>query len=94
MLRASGAHAAFVAADVTQDADAMTAATVAHFGQLDILVDNAGVFYPADALTTPFDAWLRAVDVIYSTVPFIAAAPPVRSWSPKGRAGASLAFRR
>jgi NAD(P)-dependent dehydrogenase (short-subunit alcohol dehydrogenase family) len=64
-LRAAGAQAAFVAADVTQDADAMVAATVTRFGRLDILVNNAGVFYPADALTTPFDRWLKAVEVIY-----------------------------
>lgn len=61
----SGGLAAFVAADVTQDAEAMVAATVDRFGRLDILVNNAGVFYPADALTTPFESWLRAVDVIY-----------------------------
>ncbi len=64
-LRASGAQAAFVAADVTQDAEAMVAATVERFGRLDILVNNAGIFYTADALTTPFDVWLRAVEVIY-----------------------------
>lgn len=64
-LSRTGGQAAFVAADVTQDAEAMVAATVARFGRLDILVNNAGVFYPADALTTPFATWLRAVDVIY-----------------------------
>lgn len=64
-LQTQGAQAAFVAADVTQDAEAMVAATVARFGRLDILVNNAGVFYPADALTTPFARWLQAVDVIY-----------------------------
>lgn len=64
-LRATGAQAAFVAADVTQDADAMVAATVARFGRLDILVNNAGTFYPADALATPFAAWQKAFDVIF-----------------------------
>lgn len=64
-LRAAGAQAAFVAADVTQDADDMVAATVTRFGRLDILVNNAGVFYPADALTTPFDIWQKAFDVIF-----------------------------
>lgn len=64
-LRAHGAQAVFMAADVTQDADAMAAAAVARFGRLDILVNNAGVFYPADALATPFEHWLKAVDVIY-----------------------------
>ena len=64
-LRASGGRAAFVAADVTGDADAMVAATVATFGRLDILVNNAGIFYNADALATPFAEWLKAVDVIF-----------------------------
>jgi len=64
-LSGAGGQAAFVAADVTQDADAMVTATVERFGRLDILVNNAGIFYTADALTTSFDAWQRAVDVIY-----------------------------
>lgn len=64
-LRASGARAAFVAADVARDAEAMVAAAVESFGQLDTLVNNAGVFYPADVLDTPFEQWLRAVEVMY-----------------------------
>lgn len=64
-LRAGSGQAAFIAADVTKDGEAMVAATVATFGRLDILVNNAGVFYNADALTTPFDEWLKAVDVIF-----------------------------
>jgi len=64
-LRAAGGQAAFVAADVTQDADAMVAATVTRFGRIDILVNNAGVFYTADALTTPFAEWQKAFDVIF-----------------------------
>ena len=64
-LRATGAQAAFVAADVTKDADDMVAATVATFGRLDILVNNAGIFYTADALTTPFAEWQKAFDVIF-----------------------------
>jgi NAD(P)-dependent dehydrogenase (short-subunit alcohol dehydrogenase family) len=62
---AGGGRAAFVAADVTSDAEAMTAAAVEHFGRLDILVNNAGIFYPADFLATPFAEWRRAVDVMY-----------------------------
>lgn len=60
-----GGRAACVHADVTRDAEAMVAAAVEHFGRLDILVNNAGIFYPADFLATPFDAWRRAVDVMY-----------------------------
>ena len=64
-LRATGAQAAFVAADVTKHADDMVAATVATFGRLDILVNNAGIFYTADALTTLFAEWQKAFDVIF-----------------------------
>jgi NAD(P)-dependent dehydrogenase (short-subunit alcohol dehydrogenase family) len=64
-LRAGGGQAAFVAADVTKDAEAMVGATLAAFGDIHILVNNAGIYYTADALTTPFDEWLRAVEVIY-----------------------------
>ena len=64
-LCACGGRAAFVAADVTSDADAMVEATVTTFGRLDILVNNAGIFYNADALAAPFGDWLKAVDVIF-----------------------------
>ena len=29
------------------------------------MVNNAGIFYPADFLTTPFAEWQKAVDVMY-----------------------------
>lgn len=64
-LNASGAQASFVAADITRDAEAMVAATVERFGRLDIMVNNAGVFYLADFLEAPFEEWRRAVDVMY-----------------------------
>jgi len=64
-LREVGGQAAFVAGDVTQDAEAMAAAAVRTFGRLDILVNNAGVFYNADALAAPPDEWQRAFDVIF-----------------------------
>lgn len=62
---AGGGRAAFVEADITRDAEPMVAAAVERFGQLDILINNAGVFYPADFLATPFDEWRRAVEVMY-----------------------------
>jgi NAD(P)-dependent dehydrogenase (short-subunit alcohol dehydrogenase family) len=62
---AGGGRAGFVEADITRDAEPMVAAAVERFGQLDILINNAGVFYPADFLTTPFDEWRRAVEVMY-----------------------------
>jgi NAD(P)-dependent dehydrogenase (short-subunit alcohol dehydrogenase family) len=64
-LRSQGRQAVFVAADVRTGADAMVAAALDNFGGLDILVNNAGIFYTVDALNTPFDEWMRAVEVIY-----------------------------
>lgn len=47
-----GEHARFFAADVSQkaDVDAMVAATVAAFGRIDILINNAGVTHAANFL--------------------------------------------
>jgi NAD(P)-dependent dehydrogenase (short-subunit alcohol dehydrogenase family) len=64
-LRAAGHEAVFVAADVRDGAETMVNAALEHFGGLHILVNNAGIYYTADALTTPFDEWMRAVEVIY-----------------------------
>lgn len=64
-IMASGGRATFVKADVTRDAELMVTTAMERFGRLDILINNAGVFYPADFLETPFEEWRRAVDVIY-----------------------------
>ena len=64
-LRAQGLRAAFVAGDVTRDAEAIVGAAIAQFGRVDILVNNAGVFAPFDALDPDLSAWQRVVDVIY-----------------------------
>lgn len=59
-----GANARFFAADVSQkaDVDAMLAATLAEWGQVDILINNAGVTHAADFLDLAeedFDRVLR-----------------------------------
>lgn len=59
-----GAAARFFAADVSQkaDVDAMLAATLKEFGQVDILINNAGVTHAADFLDLAeedFDRVLR-----------------------------------
>ena len=59
-----GANARFFAADVSQKADvnAMLAATLAEWGQVDILINNAGVTHAADFLDLAeedFDRVLR-----------------------------------
>ena len=64
-INAAGGRAVFVATDITRQAHEMVESALEHFGRLDILVNNAGIFYPSDFLTTEFDAWRRAVDVMY-----------------------------
>jgi NAD(P)-dependent dehydrogenase (short-subunit alcohol dehydrogenase family) len=64
-MNTAGARAAFVATDITRQAQEMVASALEHFGRLDILVNNAGIFYPSDFLTTTFEDWQRAVDVMY-----------------------------
>lgn len=61
---ALGTQARFFAADVSQkaDVDALVAATLAAFGQIDILINNAGVTHAADFLDLAeedFDRVLR-----------------------------------
>ncbi|MEN9938415.1 MAG: hypothetical protein RLZZ387_4994 [Chloroflexota bacterium] len=64
-IASGGGQALFVPADVTADAEAMVARAAETFGRLDVLVNNAGVFYEVDALEVEFAAWMRAVEVIY-----------------------------
>jgi NAD(P)-dependent dehydrogenase (short-subunit alcohol dehydrogenase family) len=60
-----GGRALLLQADVRNDAEAMVAAAVRSSGRLDIFINNAGVFYNADFLATPFEDWVRAVDVMF-----------------------------
>lgn len=62
---ASGGDAHDLVIDIRHDAQRMVDETLARYGRVDILVNNAGIFYPADFLTTEFDAWHRAVDVMF-----------------------------
>ena len=64
-IAAEGGAAAFVATDITEQAQVMVERTLERFGRLDILVNNAGIFYPSDFLTAEFDEWHRAVEVMY-----------------------------
>lgn len=61
----SGGDALDLVIDIRHDAQHMVEETVKRYGRVDILVNNAGIFYPADFLTTAFDAWHRAVDVMF-----------------------------
>ena len=62
---ALGAAARFFAADVSQkvDVDAMVAGTLAAFGRIDILINNAGVTHAADFLDVTEDDFDRVLRI-------------------------------
>ena len=62
---ALGVNARFFAADVSQkaDVDAMIAATLEAFGQIDILINNAGVTHAADFLDLAEDDFDRVLRI-------------------------------
>lgn len=60
-----GEHARFCTADVSLkvDVDAMIAATIAEFGRIDILINNAGVTHAADFLDLSEDDFDRVLRI-------------------------------
>lgn len=64
-LAATGAKAAFIAVDVTDAAScrALTEATVARFGRLDILINNAGINIRKTPETYSAEEWHRVLDI-------------------------------
>ncbi|MBM6622247.1 glucose 1-dehydrogenase [Micrococcaceae bacterium RIT802] len=64
-LQASGARAVFVTADVTSrnDVEGLLAESIAAFGQVDVLVNNAGACIHADSLDVTDDDWRAVMDV-------------------------------
>ena len=58
-IRAAGADALFVPCDVSQKAqiDALVQTTVAHYGRIDIVVNNAGVNHSAKFFDTTEEDW-------------------------------------
>ena len=60
-----GPHARFFTADVSQkaDVDAIVAATLAEFGQIDILINNAGVTHAANFLDLAEDDFDRVIRI-------------------------------
>jgi NAD(P)-dependent dehydrogenase (short-subunit alcohol dehydrogenase family) len=66
-IEASGGSAMAVAVDVTveEQVDAMVRATVDHYGRLDVLFNNAGIFPDDDGgvLDTPPGTWDRVMEV-------------------------------
>ncbi len=64
-LRAAGHRAIALQADITKEdeVDAMIAAATAHFGRIDILVNNAALFYRTPVDTLSVEDWQRIMDV-------------------------------
>lgn len=64
-LRAAGHTAIALQADVTKEEEVehMIEAAVSHFGRIDILVNNAALFYRTPAETLTIEDWQRMIDV-------------------------------
>ena len=64
-LRAAGHRALAVQADITKEdqVEAMVEAAIAHFGRIDILVNNAALFYRTPVETLTIEDWGRVMDV-------------------------------
>jgi NADP-dependent 3-hydroxy acid dehydrogenase YdfG len=64
-IRADGGTALAITADITSETDAraIVERTVAEFGQLDTLVNNAGTMLLGPALDAPLDEWRRMVEL-------------------------------
>jgi NAD(P)-dependent dehydrogenase (short-subunit alcohol dehydrogenase family) len=64
-LRANGARTSFERVDLRADGacEGLVAATVDRFGGLDVLVNNAGILYTANAIDTSNEQWLETMAV-------------------------------
>ena len=64
-LCAAGRQAIALQADITQEAevDRMIAAAISHFGRIDILVNNAALFYRTPIDTLSLEDWERVMEV-------------------------------
>ncbi|MCS7060648.1 MAG: SDR family oxidoreductase [Anaerolineae bacterium] len=64
-IAALGARVIGVAADVStmEGAGRLIDEAVKTFGGIDVLVNNAAIFYPADFVDSPYDEWRRVLDV-------------------------------
>jgi NAD(P)-dependent dehydrogenase (short-subunit alcohol dehydrogenase family) len=65
LIRAAGGRALFVRTDISDwDAvDALVGETVAHFGRLDVIVNNAAIYTSTNLLQTTPEQWARVIGV-------------------------------
>ena len=80
-----GANAHFIAQDVADegDWDRVIADTQAHFGALDVLVNNAGILVPGDVETMSLEAWHKVMRVNTDSV-FLGIRAGVRAMKERG----------
>ena len=69
-IRAAGGIAEFIAVDLRQadDCERSVCETIRQLGGLDVLVNNAGILYTADALDTTNEQWLATMAVNVNAV--------------------------
>jgi gluconate 5-dehydrogenase len=87
-LRARGIDARFIAADASDPAAArdVVGATVAAFGRLDVLVNNAGATWGAPAEDHPVDAWDKVMNLNARSL-FTFSQAAARAWMIPSRKG-------
>ena len=75
-IRGSGAKGDFIQGDVREDgiADRLVEETVKRLGRLDVLVNNAGILYSANALETTDEIWLDTMAVNVNALFFLSRA--------------------
>jgi len=75
-IRGSGGNAEFAAADLRAagSCDRLVDTTVERLGGLDVLVNNAGILYTADALSTSDEQWLDTMAVNVNAVFYLSRA--------------------
>jgi NAD(P)-dependent dehydrogenase (short-subunit alcohol dehydrogenase family) len=85
-IRAAGGRAEFTAIDLRAAGacDRLVAATVTRLGNLDVLVNNAGILYSATAVDTTDEQWLDTMAVNVSALFYMSRAA-VRHMKQKGR---------
>jgi len=84
-IKAAGGEAEYLRADlrVTGSAEALVAGTIRSAGRLDVLVNNAGILYTADAPHTSDEQWLDTMTVNVNAL-FFASRAAVRQMITQG----------